>query len=101
MVLPVQITDLKSVGPKGPCGFKSRHRHQDFKWEKASGLDPEAFSRLPGQLIKNICSPIRRLPFRKLRKIRSTPIALRQTLDDGEAEAMALATELHPVALKR
>jgi hypothetical protein len=21
-------TDLKSVGPKGPCGFESRHRHQ-------------------------------------------------------------------------
>jgi len=26
-VLPRQITDLKSVDPKGSCGFESRHRH--------------------------------------------------------------------------
>src|SRR5208282_132171 len=30
-------TDLKSVGSKGPCGFESRHRHQEFTREKASG----------------------------------------------------------------
>jgi integrase len=36
-------TDLKSVDPKGSCGFESRHRHRDFRREKASGLGPEAF----------------------------------------------------------
>jgi hypothetical protein len=38
-----KATDLKSVDPKGSCGFESRHRHQEFKRRKASGLDPEAF----------------------------------------------------------
>jgi hypothetical protein len=36
-------TDLKSVDPKGSCGFESRHRQQEFKRGKASGLDLEAF----------------------------------------------------------
>jgi hypothetical protein len=42
MVTPKETTDLKSVGSKGPCGFESRHRHQELKRRKASGLDPEA-----------------------------------------------------------
>src|ERR1700722_15382462 len=36
-------TDLKSVDPKGSCGFESRHRYPQFTRKKASGLDPEAF----------------------------------------------------------
>lgn len=30
MAEQVDATDLKSVGPKGPCGFDSRLRHESF-----------------------------------------------------------------------
>jgi hypothetical protein len=39
----MKSTDLKSVDPKGSCGFESRHRYHQFTRKKASGLDPEAF----------------------------------------------------------
>ena len=36
-------TDLKSVGPKGPCGFESRHRHSQFREERLPDLVWESF----------------------------------------------------------
>ncbi len=36
-------TDLKSVGPKGPCGFESRNRHSQFREERLPDLVWEPF----------------------------------------------------------
>src|SRR5271165_754818 len=54
--------------------FDRLSRIQTNEWV-ALGITTDAIStsRLPGQLIKNICSPTRRPPFRKPRKFRSTP----------------------------
>jgi hypothetical protein len=41
-------TDLKSVDPKGSCGFESRHRYSQFSRRMASGFDPEAFFAFRG-----------------------------------------------------
>ena len=38
-------TDLKSVDPKGSCGFESRHRYQEFKEERLPDLILKPFSR--------------------------------------------------------
>jgi hypothetical protein len=44
-VVPAQITDLKSVDPKGSCGFESRHRYQEFEQERFPDLIRKPFSR--------------------------------------------------------
>jgi hypothetical protein len=46
-------TDLKSVDPKGSCGFESRHRHQDFKRERLLDLIQGPFSRFRVKPIKH------------------------------------------------